>query len=232
MRLSVVIPAYREELNIGKILERIDCLGIDSKEVLVVVDSLEDSTFEAHREILDFSARLVVQDFGKGPANAIKYGLLKSTGNCIVVMMADGSDNPEQIPQMLNLIERGVAIVAASRYMPGGQQVGGPRIKKLLSRYAGKILYYVAGVGTLDPTNSYKAYSRDFIESIVIESESGFEIGLELISKAHKRRLLIAEVPTVWVDRTAGDSNFKMIKWIPRYLVWFKHCFFGRVETK
>ena len=81
MRLSVVIPAYREELNIGKILERIDCLGIKSKEVLVIVDSQDDSTFKAQTEISNFNAQLVVQNLGRGPANAIQYGLLNSSGN-------------------------------------------------------------------------------------------------------------------------------------------------------
>jgi dolichol-phosphate mannosyltransferase len=229
MNLSIVIPAFNEDSNIIKILERINRLEIDSKEILVIVDSKDDTTFKVEEVISKFNARLLIQNLGKGPANAIQYGLLNSTGNCIVVMMADGSDNPEQIPEMLSLIDRGVAVVAASRYMPGGQQVGGPRIKKFLSRLAGKILFYVAGVGTLDPTNSYKAYSREFLKSITIESKFGFEIGLELISKAHKRRLLIAEVPTIWVDRTEGESNFKMTKWIPKYLAWFMNCFSGRV---
>ena len=75
--------------------------------------------------------------------------------------MADGCDDPRQIDELARLVERGVVVAAASRYMPGGQQVGGPLFKRLLSADAGRTLYWFARVGTRDATNSFKAYSRD-----------------------------------------------------------------------
>jgi hypothetical protein len=81
------------------------------------------------------------------------------------------------------------------------------------------------GVGTHDSTNSFKAYSKGFINEVGIESDKGFEVGIELVAKAHKNRRMIAEVPTIWIDRMIGESNFQLRRWLPHYLRWFFYAF-------
>ncbi|MCB2411430.1 glycosyltransferase family 2 protein, partial [Demequina sp. TTPB684] len=173
----------------------------------------------------DGRVRTLVQTYGRGPANAIRYGIDAASANTTVVTMADGCDDPEQIDDLVKLIERGVVVAAASRYMAGGQQVGGPRFKAFLSRTAGRTLYWFAGVGTRDATNSYKAYDTEFVRRVGIESRDGFEIGLELAAKARRHRQPVAEIPTIWLDRTVGQSNFHMSKWIPKYLRWYFYAY-------
>src|ERR687893_677542 len=119
---------------------------------------------------------------------------------------------------IVRLVDRGVVVAAASRYMPGGQQVGGPRFKRMMSRWAGRSLHWFARVGTRDATNSFKAYDTEFVRQVGIESRTGFEIGLELTAKANRIRLPVAEIPTIWLDRHVGVSNFKLAAWIPRYI--------------
>ena len=102
---------------------------------------------------------------------------------------------------LARLVDRGVVVAAASRYMPGGQQVGGPRFKRIASRWAGKTLKHFARVGTRDATNSFKAYDTDFVREVGIESNTGFEIGIELTAKATRMRRPVAEIPTIWLDR-------------------------------
>jgi hypothetical protein len=85
-------------------------------------------------------------------------------------------------------------------------------------------------VGTRDATNSFKAYSTEFIKAVGIDSRSGFEIGLELTAKARRLRLPVAEVPTIWLDRKMGDSRFELRAWIPRYLRWYKFAFGPALE--
>jgi hypothetical protein len=109
--------------------------------------------------------------------------------------------------------------------MSGGQQIGGPMLKSLLSRLAGLSLYWFAGVGTRDATNSFKAYSTSFVRDVGIESDTGFEIGIELVAKARRLRLPVAELPTIWLERAYGTSNFKVARWIPRYLKWYRFAF-------
>ena len=97
-----------------------------------------------------------------------------------------------------------------------------------MSRTAGLTLHWFAGVATHDPTNNFKLYSRRFLDATTIESTAGFELALELTVKATLARRRVAEVPTTWRDRTAGQSNFKLRKWLPHYLHWYAVAFRGR----
>lgn len=226
-RATIVIPAYNEGENIVAGLRRIvDAVHFDA-EILVVVDSADDTTVgpverfaREHRTV-----RPLVNDYGRGPAFAIRYGIDHAAAPTVVVTMADGCDDPRQIEDLVLLVERGVVVASASRYMAGGQQVGAPRFKSLLSRMAGQSLHAFANAGTRDGTNSFKAYDSEFVRSVGIDSRDGFEIGLELTAKARRLRLPVAEIPTIWLDRTAGVSNFKVAKWIPKYLRWYRFAF-------
>ena len=231
LNASIVIPAYNETDGIKTTIELISNLKIDNFEVLVVVDSTADQTIKAVNNLVikPKKTKILIQNYGGGPANAIRFGVDHAQSDCVVVMMADGSDDARVIPELVNLVNRGVVVACASRYMSGGQQIGGPRFKKFLSKTAGKIMFIFAGVGTHDPTNSFKAYSKDFIKVVGIESRSGFEIGIELVAKARRAGLPIAEIPTIWLDRTSGNSRFQLTKWAPKYLRWFFHSF-GRTN--
>ena len=231
---TVVVPAFNEGGNIIKTIEELSKLYESTINVSVIVDFENDSTIESFNSILGIPStyKIVIQSYGAGPANAIRFGIDNAETDCIVVMMADGSDDVRAVSELSNLVSRGVAVACASRYMSGGQQIGGPRFKKLLSKTAGKIVYFLAGVGTHDPTNSFKAYSREFLAQTEIESRSGFEIGIELVSKAHRLGLPIAEIPTIWLDRTDGSSRFLLAKWAPKYLPWFFNCFAPKVRHK
>lgn len=232
-RVSVIIPAYAEGDAIVPVLDRMfESITLDC-EVIVVIDDEEDTTIVPIEKYAAAEPRLraVVQTYGKGPANAIRYGFHAARAPVAVVTMADGCDDPRQIDDLTRLVERGVVVAAASRYMPGGQQVGGPVLKGFLSRGAGRTLHWFARVGTRDPTNSYKAYSTDFVETVGIDSRDGFEIGLELTAKARRLRLPIAELPTIWLDRQAGMSNFKLARWLPRYLRWYRFAFGPRLDV-
>lgn len=226
-RVSIVIPAYNEGDGIIPGLERIFEAVTLTAEVLVVVDTPEDTTIPAMAEFEAREPRLrhVINTYGRGPAQAIRYGIDTSIADTVVVTMSDGCDDPRQIDDLVRLVERGVVVAAASRYMPGGQQVGGPRFKQFLSRSAGQSLQVFTNAGTRDATNSFKAYSRAFVQSVGIDSRDGFEIGLELTAKARRLRLPVAEIPTIWLDRTFGQSNFKLSAWIPKYLRWYRFAF-------
>jgi len=226
-RVSIVIPAYGEGESIEPVLDRI-AEGVQlPHEILVVVDDREDSTASVveARGQRDDSVRLLVNTYGRGPANAIRFGIERASAPVAVVTMADGSDDPRLIDDLTRLVERGVVVAAASRYMPGGQQVGAPFRKRVLSRLAGRSLQLFARVGTRDATNSFKAYSTEFVREVGIDSRHGFEIGLELTAKARRLRRPVAEIPTIWLERESGVSNFKLAQWIPKYLRWYRLAF-------
>lgn len=222
-RISVIVPAYNEGEAVIPFLDRLFESVKLPAEVIVVYDTPDDTTVP-YLETYATSApglRAVHNTYGKGPAHAIRYGVDQAEADVVVVTMADGSDDPMQIDQLARLVERGVVVACASRYMPGGQQVGGPWIKSRISRLAGLSLSVLGRVGTHDATNSFKAYSREFIQQVGIESDAGFEMGIEMVAKARRLDLPVAELPTLWLDRSYGVSNFKMSEWIPRYLHWY-----------
>ena len=231
-RVSIVIPVYNEGAVITGCLDRI-LQGVTLPcEINVVYDDPTDTTIPYIEKYHDTDPRVVGlhNTYGRGPARAIRYGVDHATAPVVVVTMADGSDDAEQIDGMCKLVERGVVLAAASRYMAGGKQIGGPWLKSQMSRLAGISLYYLAGAGTRDATNSFKAYSTEFVRSVGIESDAGFEIGIELVAKARRHRLPVAEIPTIWLQRDEGSSNFQVAKWLPRYLRWYRYAFGPKLE--
>jgi dolichol-phosphate mannosyltransferase len=233
-RISIVIPAYNEDDNIIPVLDRMFESVRLTCEVLVIVDSEDDTTIPVVNEYAQKEPRLryLVNTYGRGPANAIRFGIDSSAAPVAVVTMADGCDDARQIDDLARLVERGVAVAAASRYMAGGQQVGGPYLKGRISRLAGRSLQLLTHTGTRDATNSFKAYSTEFVQGVGIDSRDGFEIGIELTAKAKRMRLPVAEIPTIWLDRQAGMSNFKVARWIPKYLRWYRFAFGSRLTAE
>lgn len=226
-RVTIVIPAYNEGESIVLACHRLaDAVSVPFV-ARIVVDTPDDTTIpyvaKVHAEDPRFDIQ--IQDYGRGPANAIRYGMDHSETDVVVVSMADGSDDVRVIDDLVRLVERGFVIAAASRYMAGGGQVGGPVGKGMLSRTAGRSLGIVARVGTQDATNSFKAYSTQFVRDVGIESRDGFEMALELVAKARRYRLPVAEIPSIWLDRTEGESNFQLRAWLPQYLKWYRYAF-------
>ncbi|HWL66410.1 MAG TPA: glycosyltransferase family 2 protein [Actinomycetota bacterium] len=230
-RVSIVIPAHNEGSHIDILLDRLFESVTSECEVFVVYDTVDDATAPFVDRYSQKEPRLkpLLNTYGPGPANAIRFGIDQATARVIVVTMADGSDDPRQIDELTRLVERGVVVAAASRYAPGGQEVGAPLVKRLLSRIAGLTLHWFARVGTADATNSFKGYSAEFVRSVGIESKNGFSIGLELTAKARRLRLPVAELPTIWLERQTGVSNFNVAGWIPLYLRWYFFAFGPRV---
>ena len=233
--LSMVIPVYNEGENIAVVLAGLmAAVRARPMEVLVVYDFDEDTTLPVVRRLQPEmpQVRLVKNTLGPGVLNAVKTGLRSATGPYVIVMMADGADDPGSIHGMLVEAVNGADIVAGSRYMRGGRQIGGPLVKRLLSRAGGLSLHWLGGIGTHDPTNNFKLYSRRLLEAVTIESTAGFELALELTVKAHRMRMRIAEVPTTWRDRTEGQSRFQLRKWLQHYLMWYWYGLASRFVRK
>ena len=244
-RLRGAAPRFdcHSRLQRGRRDRRRAWLGSSRASRGIVKCSWSTTTRPIPRSRTSTSARLATpgsshtQPPRSGPARAIRYGIDKARAPVVVVTMADGSDDVAQVDELCRLVDRGVVVAAASRYTSGGQQIGGPVLKSLLSRLAGLSLYWFARVGTRDATNSFKAYSTEFVREVGIESDTGFEIGIELVAKARRLRRPVAEVPTIWLERAHGASNFKVVRWIPRYLRWYRFAFgpdltVGQLHTK
>lgn len=222
--VDLVMPVYNEGANIARALAEIAARVPIEKRVLIVFDFDEDDTLPVVRRLQEQYpwVELVRNTNGRGVLNAIRAGIAASTAEVVIVTMADLSDDLGIVPEMVRLIQaEGFDVVCASRYMTGGRQIGGPRLKKLLSRLAGVSLHWLAGLPTHDATNAFRAYRRALFSEIVIESRGGFEYSLEITAKAFAAGKRIGEIPTTWRDRSAGQSRFQLRKWLPHYLHWY-----------
>jgi glycosyltransferase involved in cell wall biosynthesis len=231
-QLSIVLPVFNEGETVRPVLKSLAAAIHVPFEMLVVYDFDEDTTVPVLRSLQSEIPELrpVRNRLGRGVLNAMKAGIADSKAPYVLISMADGSDDPVVVDSMVALAGDGdgADVVAASRYMRGGHKVGGPRLKRLMSRTAGLTLHWLAGVPIHDPTNNFKLYSRRLLDSVTIESTAGFELALELSVKATLAGRRLAEVPTTWRDRTAGQSNFKLRKWLPHYLHWYFAALRGR----
>jgi glycosyltransferase involved in cell wall biosynthesis len=232
--LAIVLPVYNEGEAVEPVLRALASAVGTPHELVVVYDFDGDTTVPV---VLRLAAEIpglrgLRNDLGRGVLNAMKTGIAGTDAPFVLISMADGSDEPDVVDRMVELARNGADVVSASRYMPGGRQLGGPPLKRLLSRIAGLSLHWFAGVSTHDATNNFKLYSRRFLEATTIESTAGFELALELTVKATLAGRRVVEVPTTWRDRTAGQSNFRLRKWLPHYLHWYRVAFRGRFRRR
>lgn len=223
--LDIIIPVYNEGNNIKQLLDTIAQSVQTDKIIYLIYDAEEDDTLpivKNNLHLYSFPIHLIKNHFGQGALNAIKTGFSQATSEYILVMMADLSDEPNDIDAMYSLVEHdNFDIVCASRYTKNGRQIGGPLIKRLLSRFAGISLHLLIGIPTRDVTNNFKLYRKNMLDCIKIESNGGFELGMEITIKAYIMGYLITEIPTTWTDRTFGQSKFKIAKWLMKYLKWY-----------
>jgi len=231
---SFVIPVRNEAENIRPTLEALTATIHAPAEIVIVYDEENDPTLPVVRSLEappSVEYRLVRNTLGRGPANALKSGFAAAVGDALVVMMADRSDDLRALGPMMQRFAEGYDLVVGSRYMPGGEQIGGPWLKGKLSRIAGRSLKRF-GLPTCDPTNSFKLYRTERLLQLLLESTAGFEINLEIVGKACRAGWLITEVPSRWEDRTKGRSKFKLWRWLPRYLRWYGYTLVGIAASR
>jgi dolichol-phosphate mannosyltransferase len=229
--LSIVIPVYNEGENVVPTLRGVvERTRSRPLEVLVVHDFDEDTTVPVVKRLQAEmpELRLHRNTLGRGVLNAMKSGLRAARAQYVLVTMGDGSDDPDDIDRMYELARAGADVVAGSRYMRGGRQLGGPLLKRSMSRAAGLSLHWLGGIPVHDATSNFRMYSKRLLNQVTIESTGGFELGIELTVKAYLLGLKVAEVPTTWRDRTAGTSRFQLWQWLPRYLKWYRAGIAGR----
>lgn len=227
-KLSIVVPVYNEGANFSALYHAIEAHIQTPHVIFVVYDFDEDDTLPVARTFAstDPNLCLVKNELGKGVVNAIKVGFQNALEGPCLVVMADLSDDLSIVDEMVALFDQGYKVVCGSRYMKGGKQLGGPILKRIMSRIAGLSLFYLRRFPTHDATNNFKLYDKELLSRMRIESQGGFEIALEITVKAFKMGAKITEVPTTWSDRTSGDSKFRLWQWLPSYLRWYLKAWF------
>lgn len=227
-QIDLVIPVYHEGANILATLAALAREVRTPTRVLICYDFDDDNTLPAVKNNPAAHAGLevrFVKNPGRGAHGAVMAGFAASTAPIVVAYPADDDFNAGIIDEMASLMRGGCDVVCASRFLPGGTMQGAPWLKAALVRSAAFALHHFASLPTKDPTSGFRMFSRRVIERIEVESDQGFCYSIELLVKVHRLGWRIGEVPALWYERQHGASRFRVMKWLPAYLRWFRYAF-------
>jgi len=223
LTLSVVIPAYNEEMNLSGSLrplwERLDQAGIDY-ELVVVNDNSADGTSQVIATLAEENPRVrgVDRTPPRGFGRAVRSGLDEARGDVVVLYMADASDDPNDVVMYYNEICNGYDCVFGSRFMKGSKTTNYPRLKLTVNRLVNTMMRILFWTRFNDLTNSFKAYRSYVLKECGPYRASHFNITIELSLSALIRNYNILQVPISWQGRTWGSSNLHLKEMGRRYL--------------
>lgn len=230
MKLSVIIPAYNEEGSIRTtVLDLYNTLTSESiqHEIVVVNDNSSDDTETILQELAKEAptCRYVNNSPPNGIGLAIKKGLDAYRGDAAAIVMADGSDSPEDLVTYFRQLEAGYECVFGSRFIKGGQLIDYPRHKLILNRLANWFIMLLFRIPFNDTTNAFKCYRREVIDGIRPILSYHFNITVELPLKALVRNYSYVVVPIKWKNREHGISKLKIKEMGSRYLFMLLYVF-------
>lgn len=237
MKLSVVIPARDEEGCIGETLRTLAttlrAAGI-AAEIMVVDDGSTDATAARVLEAATGDPGIVLaRNQGRhGFGMAVRTGLEAATGDAVAVMMADGSDSPDDLVAYFRKLEEGWDCVFGSRFMRGGRVVDYPAHKLVLNRLANWFIQVLFGLRLNDTTNAFKAYRREVIEGMQPLISPHFNLTVEMPLKAVVRGYSYTVVPIGWTNRQAGISKLKIKEMGSRYLFIVMYIWLERMLAR
>jgi dolichol-phosphate mannosyltransferase len=229
VELDIIVPVYNEGTAILPALEALMREMKTKFRALICYDHDDDTTLTALAEhpIPNLDIQLVKNE-GVGALGAVLTGFKHSTAPAVMVIPADDDYNAPRIDPIVQQFRDGCDIVCGSRFMKGGCMIGCRWLKDTLVRSSAFALSRVAGLPTRDPSNGMRLFSRRVLDTIPIESKVGFAYSMELLVKAHRLGWKIGESPLHWYERKQGVSRFRVLKWLPQYLVWFRYAFATR----
>ena len=199
--VSVVIPTYNEARNLPHVLPRIPP---STHEVIVVDGHSQDETVAVAQECRP-DVQIVFQD-GEGKGDALACGFAHATGDIIVMLDADGSTDPTEIPRFVATLLTGADYVKGSRFITGGGSADITRLRRAGNRALSRFVNMLFRTNYSDLCYGYAAFWRGVLSSISVDC-SGFEVETLMSVRVARAGMRVAEVPSYEQSRIHGDSN-------------------------
>jgi|1185.fasta_scaffold59605_2 dolichol-phosphate mannosyltransferase len=223
MKLSVVIPARNEEGSIAATVGELTAAlrrGEVPYEIVIVDDASTDGTADAVGRLaeVDEGVRYLRSPYRNGFGFAVRAGLEAFSGDAVAIVMADGSDDPEDVVAYHRLLTAGYDCAFGSRFMSGARVTDYPRFKLIVNRIVNLGIRLLFGHGYNDTTNAFKAYRREVIENVQPLLSQHFNLTVEIPLKAVVRGHSYAVVPIRWRGREHGTSKLRLEEMGSRYL--------------
>jgi dolichol-phosphate mannosyltransferase len=237
LKLSIVIPARNEEgcisETVNRLAETLRHHGIPN-EIIVVDDGSTDRTSEL---ISNFAAecpnvRLTTNIGRHGFGMAVRVGLERATGDAVAVVMADGSDSPDDVVTYYRKIEEGYECAFGSRFLKGSRIIDYPKHKLILNRLVNNFIRAIFQFKYNDTTNAFKMYRKYVIDAMQPLISPHFNLTVEMPLKAVVRGFSYAVVPISWTNRAAGESKLKLQEMGSRYLFIVLYLWLEKVLSR
>ena len=233
--LSIVIPAYNEAGCVGSTVEHLHLelkLRRVPHEIVVVDDGSQDETWSILQDLQTRIPELkpVRNEGAHGFGRAVICGLNAFSGDAVVIMMADESDDCRDVVRYWETLNEGWECVFGSRFTKGGGVIDYPWLKLKINRMANWFIGGLFRIQLNDTTNAFKAYRREVIEGCRPFLSPHFNLTVELPLKAIVRGYTWTTLPITWRNRRVGESKLKIKEMGSRYLfivlyVWLEKYF-------
>jgi len=206
-KLSVVIPAFNEQLYIKKIIEKLSALDIGmQKELIIVNDGSTDGTHDILQKYSSAENIKVLHKKNEGKGSAVAMGIAVSTGDYVLIQDADLEYNPDDIPLLLDaMIKTGANVVYGTRYR-GSYRKTGYFINTLANNFLTLMSNIINNNNLTDMETGYKLFNGNLIRSIKISSK-GFDFEPEITCKRSRYKTAIYEVPVTYNARTYYEGK-------------------------
>ena len=201
--MTLLIPTLNEEKNLPRILPKIPSI---ITEVLVVDGHSEDDTVRVAKEICP-QAKIIYQK-EKGKGDAIRCGIEEAAGDIIIILDADDSMDPGEIPKFIEPLLNGYDYAKGSRFLDGGGTRDMPLYRRLADKVFVSLVNILYKARFTDSSYGYKAFWKKSFKDITLRSE-GFEIEAEIDIKASKAGLKVTEVPCMEEKRFSGNGKLR-----------------------
>ena len=203
--VSVVIPALNEAENLPHVLPFIPN-WID--EVILVDGHSRDGTVEVARQLLPEIC--IVQQSGRGKGDALRSGFTAATGDIIVMLDADGSTDPGEIPAFVSALLIGADFAKGSRFAQGGGTADMPHYRKFGNMFFVFLVRLLFGGSYSDLCYGYNAFWADVLPAIHLDAV-GFEVETIMNVRALRAGLKVVEVPSFEDKRIYGEGRLKTL---------------------
>ena len=211
--IAIVIPTLNENGNVSKLVNQLEVLMPQEPEIIVVDDGSSDGTVDSVLKLRTQFPRIHLiqrngrRGIGSAVREGIQYALANTASGYIVTMDADGSHNPDELPDLLTAA-RGVDFVQGSRYVDGGAIKGWPPMRRLLSIVGNNACRILFQTGFHEHTTFYRVFSRDCAEHIVERVvDDGYAWGVRSLLESLGAGFRTLEFPITFVERTNGKSK-------------------------
>jgi dolichol-phosphate mannosyltransferase len=225
-RFHILIPVFNENETIVETVRNI-LQNVDYNfEILICYDFDEDKTLNILKENFKNNPKIkYIKNKSRGFNLALITGIEISDADAILIYMADDHNNSKLINRIFEKYNEGYHVVCPSRFVQSGNMKGVPFLKGVLTKLASFIIFNFSTFPIKDATNSFRLFSRELLSQLTLESNKGFTLSFEITAKAHRLNFKMIEIPTVWIERTRGESRFKLLTFIPLYLRWLFYIF-------